>query len=318
MACDGGTTVYFHWNCNDGHVALGLLVAHLLQQRTRGLRVQSVTASMRRFVYPPAGTDTAYFVDLCPRPDMVARLEECAQRIVVLDHHISARDTAARAEGRPQWTFHLHMDACGAQIVERVFPRARDGWLSSIDRALEYVADYDLWRRADDDVFCFKTGLELMWFGCTMQNTPTTPGECAAFMTALAATPCSDIVAAGRPKHDAAIRDYAARKPFAIRLAPPTAAWDGVAVGVELDSASNPSLLCHWLLRDFPDAEVAVGLYPARDGERRVSLRSRTLCLPRSAGSPEGCLEWAFGHARACGGVLPPGAVETILPMHTL
>ena len=29
MQADGGTVVYFHWNCSDGRVAAALLVVHL-------------------------------------------------------------------------------------------------------------------------------------------------------------------------------------------------------------------------------------------------------------------------------------------------
>lgn len=314
MQSAGGTVVYFHWNCSDGRVAAALLVTHLLAQGAAP-HVRSASASMHRFEYPPAGTDTVYFVDLCPQIDMVERLEACARRIVVLDHHVSARATAAHVAARPQWAVHVHADLCGAQVVDRAFPRDRGGRLAALDAALAYVADYDLWRRPDDDVFRFNEGLGVLWRACTTRGAPTTARECAHFLHALAQTPCADVVAMGAPAHAAVVADYARRPPFVIRLAPPTAAWDGTAVGVALDRGCNATLLCHWLLRDFPGAEVAVGLWPPGGAGRKVSMRARTLCLPRSADTPHGHLAWAFGHAQACGGTLPPGAAETIEPI---
>lgn len=318
MQADGGTVVYFHWNCSDGRVAAALLVVHLLKQGAAHLRVRSAGASLDRFEDPPAGTHTVYFVDLCPRIDMVPRLEAAARRIVVLDHHLSARATAAHVAARPQWTVHLHPELCGAQVVDRVFPRDRGGRLAPLDAALACVADYDLWRRPADDVFCFEAGLGALWRACTTRGAPTTAGECAQFLFALAQTPCAEVAAMGAPLHAAVAADYARRPPFAVQLAPPSAAWDGAAVGVELDRGCNATLLCHWLLRDFPDAEVAVGLWPARGGARKVSMRARTICLPKSAETPHGHLAWAFGHAQACGGTLPPGVAETITPIQNV
>lgn len=319
MQSDSGAVVYFHCNCADGRVAASLLVAHLLRTGAPNLQVHSASASMSNFKYPPADTSVIYFVDLCPRIDMVARLEACARRLVVLDHHLSARATAAYVAARPKWTVHLHMDLCGAQVVDRVFPRVPGGRLAGLDDALAYVADYDLWRRPDEDVFRFHAGLGALWHECTIRGVPTDVGNCVHFIASLAETPCAEIAARGAPLHAAVVADYKRRAPFVVHLAPPTPAWDGVAVGVELASGCNPTLLCHWLLRDFPGAEVAVGLWPpgGRDdpAPRRVSMRSRTICLPKSAETPAGHLEWAFGHAHACGGALPPSALETIQPI---
>src|SRR3989338_4064917 len=139
---------------------------------------------------------------------------------------------AARA-ARPRWTVHHHMDLCGAQVVDAHYPRARPGMFAPLDTALALVAAYDLWRDPDDRVFRFQAGADVLWARATLRG-PTTPHECVFFLRALADTPAADVAALGAARHAAAAAEYAAAAPYALRLAAPTAAWDGAAVAIDL------------------------------------------------------------------------------------
>src|SRR3989338_4223649 len=266
----GGTVIYFPRGCPDGRVAAALLVAHLRAHGVRGLHVQAACATMARFAYPPADTDAIYFVDLCPTEAMVPQLERCAARLVVLDHHLSAAPTCAALAARPRWTVHHHMDLCGAQVVDAHYPRARPGMFAPLDTALALVAAYDLWRDPDDRVFRFQAGADVLWARATLRG-PTTPDECVFFLRALADTPAADVAALGAARRGAAAAprgagaparraaECAAAAPYALRLAAPTAAWDGAAVAIDLGARANASVLCHWLLRDHPRPRGAAG-----------------------------------------------------------
>ena len=115
--------VYFHWNCSDGRVAASLLVAHLLKQGAAP-HVRSASASMHRFEYPPAGTDTVYFVDLCPQIDMVERLEAWARRIMintVIDGFRQDRQRRATERGLP--TDAEAVDGMGDAVINGFLQR---------------------------------------------------------------------------------------------------------------------------------------------------------------------------------------------------
>ena len=306
---EGNTVVYFHRGCADGRVAAALLAAHLGPDA----RVQSASASMSGFEYPPAGTDTAFFVDLCPTEDMLPRLAQCAREVVILDHHLSSRDLCARLAGRPGFRVHHHMDLCGAQVVDTHYPRAAHPRAAHpraagpaharVSAAIAAVATYDLWLDPSDDVFRFKAGVDLLWARATVDGAPTTAAQCRAFLAALAETPHAEVVALGAPALAAVEAEYRACTPFPARFAP-AAGWDGGARALAVRAQSNASILGHWLLRDYPE-EVAVLLWPARDGVQRASLRSRTLCIPDA-------LPWARGHAHACAGRLPADVAERL------
>ena len=138
---------------------------------------------------------------------------------------------------------------------------------------------------------------------CSASRRATTASQCRAFLAALAETPHAEVVALGAPALAAVEAEYRACTPFPARFAP-AAGWDGGARALAVRAQSNASILGHWLLRDYPE-EVAVLLWPARDGVQRASLRSRTLCIPDA-------LPWARGHAHACAGRLPADVAERL------
>jgi oligoribonuclease NrnB/cAMP/cGMP phosphodiesterase (DHH superfamily) len=93
-------------------------------------------------------------VDIAPARDELARLAETCAQIVVLDHHVTARDRLTRdaglvdaveAEGH---VLHFDLDHSGAVLAWQFFrPDA------SLPELLRYVEDQDLWnwRLPDSD-----------------------------------------------------------------------------------------------------------------------------------------------------------------------
>ena len=75
------------------------------------------------------------------------------------------------------------------------------------------------------------------------------------------------------------------------------------------DGATNPSIGCHMMLEEDPAHSVCICIFRhIEDGKMvyNASLRSRGIDLVAE-------LDWARGHANACGGILPDPLVEELL-----
>ena len=295
--------IYFHHDCPDGRFSAALLSTHLSNGGAEVLIVRSASASMARFEMPPQGTGTVYFVDLCPTEAMVDKIERCARHIVVLDHHMSSEALCKSLCGRPGWTIHYHNDMCGAQIVDKYYPRART--TPQMDAALKAISSYDLWLDPVDEVFCFKFGTDVLWNRVVDSDETATAVQCNRFWDALNTTSYEDVVALGAPAMALVKAEYAECVPFYLQFAS-TDEWNGRAIAIRLKRTSNPSILGHWLLASHPE-EVMVGVWPDRGGSYAASLRSRTLCIPST-------LPWAKGHSCACGGMLPDTILSQLAP----
>jgi hypothetical protein len=85
------------------------------------------------------------FVDIAPPPDSLAELSELAAQLVVLDHHVSARDRFAACGGldaahaRRGHRIHFDLDHSGAMLAWLHFHPGEPPDL------LRYVEDQDLW-----------------------------------------------------------------------------------------------------------------------------------------------------------------------------
>jgi oligoribonuclease NrnB/cAMP/cGMP phosphodiesterase (DHH superfamily) len=89
--------------------------------------------------------ETLVFVDIAPPPEALAELSDVAAQLVVLDHHVSARDRYAECGGldtshaRRGHRIHFDLDHSGAVLAWSHFHRGEPPPL------LRYVEDQDLW-----------------------------------------------------------------------------------------------------------------------------------------------------------------------------
>ncbi|HME87086.1 MAG TPA: DHHA1 domain-containing protein, partial [Candidatus Nanoarchaeia archaeon] len=107
---------------------------------------------------PAKEGDAFYFVDVCPKPDLLADLAHRKLKWAVIDHHITAKQEIDRyKESFPQSDFsnyHYYPDACGATAVwdhffknkERpevlTFIEINDTWTWDRDKNSRYVDQY--------------------------------------------------------------------------------------------------------------------------------------------------------------------------------
>jgi hypothetical protein len=91
--------------------------------------------------------DQVVFVDIAPPLEALWRLAECAAQIIILDHHVSARDRFESDPGlcnafqREGHIVHFDLDHSGAILAWRHFHLDAE-----IPQILRYVEDQDLWR----------------------------------------------------------------------------------------------------------------------------------------------------------------------------
>jgi hypothetical protein len=127
--------IIYHQHCYDGMA--GAWVA----RKVFGDTADYIPASDR--VHPPEGLagKTVYVIDYSYPKDVMLALEQEAAKLVVLDHHISARDAV---ESVREHVFDN--DNSGGQIAwEYFFPGQPQ------PRLVSYIGDGDLWKHALPD-----------------------------------------------------------------------------------------------------------------------------------------------------------------------
>lgn len=135
-------TCYFHAGCPDGFGAAWSV------WRAWGDDARYVPRGHDEVLEPHTHDgEFVVFVDIAPGNEELRHLSECAARVVVLDHHLSARDRYAAdpgvenrvREGGHQVVFDL--DHSGAVLAWLHFHPDRPP-----PALLQYVEDQDLWR----------------------------------------------------------------------------------------------------------------------------------------------------------------------------
>jgi uncharacterized protein len=85
------------------------------------------------------GAEEFIFVDFCPKADTVNQLIDLGHKVVVLDHHKSAMEDAAKLEGTEGLTLTFDMAKSGAMM-------AWDYFHGEAPKLVHHVQDRDLWQ----------------------------------------------------------------------------------------------------------------------------------------------------------------------------
>lgn len=302
FAEDNTSVIYFHRGCNDGRLAASLLARFITRTTSDTIELRSLTPSMHDWMEQACVARRAYFVDLFPEEVLVATLEAKYEHIVVVDHHATPQELAARLQNSTQWTVHLDPSACGAALVARLFPLADAArWTL----AVEMADKYDRWLEPTDDVFAWMFASQRLWNDLGPEKTDL--ARCLRYTDALADATQESMRALGAPVFGPLNTMYRLQRPFAIRLADPTPEWDGMAIAMVRNDLLNPSIACHWMLQANPRAEVALMIsIDARKADRVyvASVRSRTLDTTKH-------VPGAKGHPCASGCVLTQAQMDS-------
>lgn len=137
-------TVFYHANCFDG-----LAAAHTAQTAM----IESHTECELIPVYygkplPKFNSTEVYFVDWCPKLDMLEKLATEVKKIVIIDHHEDAflveRDLPSIELGDTDVKFYLGADASGCILTARYFG-------IPVYRELVLIDDRDRWQHKYGD-----------------------------------------------------------------------------------------------------------------------------------------------------------------------
>jgi oligoribonuclease NrnB/cAMP/cGMP phosphodiesterase (DHH superfamily) len=140
-------TCYFHAGCPDGFGAAWAV------WRAWGRDVRFVARGHEDPFDPrPHEGELVVFVDIAPPPESLDELSSLAAQLVVLDHHVSARDRFAEVGGlaslhsRRGHRIHFDLDHSGAVLAWQHFHAP-----AAAPPLLLYVEDQDLWSWALPD-----------------------------------------------------------------------------------------------------------------------------------------------------------------------
>lgn len=134
-------TLFYHASCPDGFGAAWAA------RRAWGSDARYVAIGHdERLDIDAVDGGTAIFADITPRNDDLRRLGEVAAQLVVLDHHVTARDRVGAEPGLQNdlsaegHLIHFDLTRSGAMLAWRYFHGGAEA-----PALLRYVEDQDLW-----------------------------------------------------------------------------------------------------------------------------------------------------------------------------
>jgi oligoribonuclease NrnB/cAMP/cGMP phosphodiesterase (DHH superfamily) len=143
--------VIFHSNCLDGFgSAYAAYVHFVLKQNINAIFVPAAHGDTP----PDASGRTVYILDYAYKRAAMAQLCQQAERVIVLDHHISALEDLAGLDTEfPNLELHFDMNRSGAVIAWEYFNT------DPVPLLIACVQDRDLWRYEIDISFDLNAAL---------------------------------------------------------------------------------------------------------------------------------------------------------------
>ena len=319
------TTVYGHKGCNDGHLAAALYVLGLLfaNHEIENIEIRFLTASMVGFEVPVRAEHDedghvrhAVFVDLSPTVEHEKQLEAYYDQISVFDHHISSAAFLQSKSSHPKWFVQHSLTCCGSSMVFDHFFRfekyidvcGADVPISEVQSVVERTDAYDTWKSPTPEIFRFATATRVVWSQCTQPRVPTTVEQLLSYFKRICALHPNEIEDMTHEWWAAIQFEYKVASKFVVEL-PTTTGEKLRALTWFGDAVTNQSIVAHMILNTHQDFEVAMCLFRKNENGGIVyqaSLRSRSIDITSK-------LDWARGHAQACGGMLPKNVVQTFV-----
>lgn len=251
--------VFYHGKCTDGACAawsalryfedsdVAALYYPLLHEA--GGNFKTFSSDIERF----DGTDTIYFLDICPSFDTLVALSQVARKVIVLDHHKSALDGLEGKVLPKNVHVTLDMEKSGAMLS---FEHFFGG--DPVPDVVRYVQDRDLWKHV------LPNTKEISAFIQSKSPTPQCFDEISR-MTTLSMVECGRVLIDARNNRIAEMSTQARRG----RL-PGFATGTAVTVNVGFFDASDT--LNHLL--SSIGGDVAIGYCRLADGNWKYSCRS--------------------------------------------
>lgn len=301
------SVVFYHSHCFDGTMAAAAALEAIREGRLdcdekEGLIPINYNQATEEkfFAYSEDNQDSPYhksmrlgatnfiFLDFCPKPEVVVELLDRGNTVVILDHHKTARDDAAKLQGLEGLYLCFDMTKSGARLAWEYFCRGRDARTEVPELAL-HVEDRDLWTWVMP-----KTREAVAWLSAAAEtNNPDSYSD-AIFNFDLYKTDC---ITAGEylcKEMDTQIQKMASTyRNLEIQ---------GYGNGIVVNASCYPSEVCEYLYSRH-DVPFVIAYHATRGGDIALSLRSRKGAAHSVDVSQLAGLFGGGGHVNASGGI---------------
>lgn len=296
------SVVFYHSHCFDGTMAAAAALEAIREgrldcDRDKGLiPINYNQASKDTFFEADGpfhkaidlGAERIFFLDFCPKPDVVHTLLADGIDVVILDHHKTARDDAKTLEGLDGLDLNFDMTKSGARLAWEYFRKGRGGNLPIPQLAL-HVEDRDLWTWVLP-----KTREVIAWMSASAET-----NDPSSYLTAIEAFGMypADCVKAGEylcKEMDTQIKKMASSYRY-LEI-------QGYGSGIVVNASCYQSEVCQYLY-DRHAVPFVIAYHATRGGEMALSMRSKQGATNSADVSQMAKMFEGGGHVNAAGGV---------------
>lgn len=298
------SVVFYHSHCFDGTMAAaaaleairegrldcdekeGLIPIGYNQADWDGFFAEDPKAPYNRAV--EQGADQIIFVDFCPKPEVVQDLLSVEIKVVILDHHKTARDDAKQLEGMKGLDLNFDMTKSGARLAWEYFRKGGPRHGSVPELAL-HVEDRDLWTWAMPS-----TREVIAWLSATCNTND--PNSYLQAVTNFRNSPdrSKDIGEYLCVEMDTQIKKMASSFRY-LEI-------QGYGSGIVVNASCYQSEVCQYLY-DRHAVPFVIAYHATRGGEMALSMRSKQGAAHSIDVSQMAKMFEGGGHVNAAGGV---------------
>ncbi len=296
------SVVFYHSHCFDGTMAAAAALEAIREgrldcDREKGLiPIGYNQADKEKFFEDggpfqkgiDVGAERFFFLDFCPKPDVVNTLLAEGIDVVILDHHKTARDDAAELRGLEGLDLNFDMTKSGARLAWEYFRKGTDAEGSVPNLAL-HVEDRDLWTWAMP-----KTREVIAWMSASAEtNNPDSYSD-AIFKFDLYPKDCTKAGEYLCKEMDTQIKKMASSfRHLEIQ---------GYGSGIVVNASCYQSEVCQYLY-DRHAVPFVIAYHATRGGEIALSMRSKQGATHSADVSQMAKMFEGGGHVNAAGGV---------------
>ncbi len=173
MDSDPTHVCFYHFPCNDGIASAWVLARSLPEAELIGVKPGCKEVNPEHY-----NNRELYFVDVCPNLELLTRLLDLKNKVVILDHHISNQRMLESMKTSEGGNLHIvfDMERSGCQITWDYFNPDPDEEEAYLLRPwfIDYIGDRDLWKFEMEDSRI--VNLALSEFGyVSLENLSTLP-----------------------------------------------------------------------------------------------------------------------------------------------
>jgi oligoribonuclease NrnB/cAMP/cGMP phosphodiesterase (DHH superfamily) len=298
------TVVFYHSHCFDGTMAAaaaleairegrldcdekeGLIPIGYNQSDWDGFFAEDPKAPYQLAL--AQNVEQIIFVDFCPKPVVVQDLLSVEIKVVILDHHKTARDDAKQLEGMKGLDLIFDMTKSGARLAWEYFRKGVEN-PSGIPNLALHVEDRDLWTWAMP-----RTREVIAWMSASAETNDPASYLLAIYDFSLFPEECIKAGSFLCKEMDTQIKKMASSYRYL--------EVQGYGGGIVVNASCYQSEVCQYLY-DRHEVPFVIAYNATRGGEVALSMRSKQGAAHSVDVSQMAKMFEGGGHVNAAGGV---------------